>query len=87
MSGTWEAESLPVDDPLQPYMHKPVISRGGPNTTFVGRVVLELWSDGDSDDANMIAMTADAVDGRPAKLLERISSGLRRRLEKENPFV
>jgi hypothetical protein len=71
-SGTWKAESFPVDDPLQAYRKKPIISGAGSNTTYVGPVVIELWSDGGvSDDAKLIAITADAVDGKHAKLLER----------------
>lgn len=87
-SGTWKAESFPVDDPLRTYRKKPVISGAGPNTTYVGRVVIELWSDGGvSDDADMIAITADAVDSHHAKLLERIAQALPRRMQKGNPFA
>lgn len=88
-SGTWKAESSPVDDPLQAYRKKPVISRvGSSNATYLGRVVIELWSDGDvSDDAKMMAITADAVDGKHAKLLERITHALSRKLQQGNPFA
>lgn len=86
-SGTWKAESVPVDDPLQAYRKQPIISRAGPNVTYLGRVVIELWSDGGaSDDSEMIAVTSDAVDGKHAKLLERISPALSRSLQRGNPF-
>lgn len=86
-SGTWAAQSSPADDPLQAYRKKPIISHAGANATYVGRVVIELWSDsGVSDDAKMIAITADAVDGKHAKLLERIAPALSRRMQKGNPL-
>ncbi len=83
----WGAQSASVSDPLQAYRKKPIISAGGPNVTYVGRVVIELWSDGStSDDSKMIAMTADAVDGKHAKLLARIGTALSRRLQQGTPF-
>lgn len=86
-SGTWNAQSSPADDPLQAYRKKPIISRAGPGTTYVGRVVIELWSDGGvTDDAEMMAMTADAVDGKHAELLARITPALSRTMQKGNPF-
>jgi hypothetical protein len=87
-SGNWKAESFPVDDPLAAYRKKPVISGAGSDTTYVGRVVIELWSDGGmSDDAQMIAITADAVDGKHANLLERVTDALTRRMQQGNPFA
>lgn len=87
-SGTWKAESYPVDDPLQPYRKTPIISRAGSNVTYVGRVVIELWSDGGvSDDSEMLAMTADAVDGNHAELLSRVAHALPHRMQKGNPFA
>lgn len=87
-SGTWKAESVPVDDPLQGYRKKPIISGAGSNATYVGRVILELWSDGGvSDDAEMIAVTSDAADGQHAKLLERVAPALSRMMQKGNPLA
>ncbi|HEY7343231.1 MAG TPA: hypothetical protein VH591_20330 [Ktedonobacterales bacterium] len=87
-SGNWEAEIVPVDDPLAAYRKKPIISGAGSNATYMGRVVVELWSDGGvSDDAEMIAITADAVDGKHANLLERVTSALTRRMHQGNPFA
>lgn len=53
-SGEWKAETGSVDDPLQAYRRKPVISGAGPDASYVGRVVVELWSDGVSDDARCL---------------------------------
>lgn len=87
-SGNWKAEILRVDDPLAAYRKKPVISGAGSNATYVGRIVIELWSDGGvSDDAKMIAITADAVDGKHANLLERVSRALTRRMQQGNPIA
>jgi len=41
-AGKWTMETSRVDDPLQTYRKKPVISGAGPNATYVGRVVVEL---------------------------------------------
>jgi hypothetical protein len=87
-SGNWKAEISPVDDPLAAYRKQPVISGAGSNATYVGRVVIELWSDGGvSDDAKMIAITADAVDGKHANLLERVALALTRRMQQGNPLA
>jgi len=40
-----------------------------------------------SDDAKMLAITADAVDGKPADLLERVALALTRMLQQGNPFA
>lgn len=87
-SGHWKAGITSVDDPLAAYRKRPVISGAGPNATYVGRVVIELWSDGGtSDDAQMIAITADAMDGKHANLLERVAQALTRRMQQGNPFA
>lgn len=87
-SGKWVAQILPADDPLLPYRKKPIMSDAGPNATYVGRVVLELWSDGGvSDDAKMLAITADAVDGKHTQLLERVAQALSRKMQQGNPFA
>jgi hypothetical protein len=87
-SGNWKAEILSVDDPLAPYRKTPVISGAGPNATYLGRVVVELWSDGGvSDDAQMIAITADAVDGKHANLLERVTRALTLQMQQGNPLA
>jgi hypothetical protein len=87
-SGKWVAQILPADDPLLPYRKKPIMSDAGPNATYVGRVILELWSDdGVTDDAKMLAISADAVDGKHTKLLERIAQALLHRMQQGNPFA
>lgn len=87
-SGNWRAEtSRVVDDPLAAYRKKPVISGAGPNATYIGRVVIELWADTSvSDDADTIAITADAVDGKHANLLERVTLALTQRMQRGNPI-
>ena len=86
-SSTWNMEAPAVDDPLKGSHKKPVISSGGPNATYVGRVIIELW-DGTTarDDADRIAMVVGAVDGHHAELLERIATALTQRLRRGNPF-
>jgi hypothetical protein len=85
--GTWKAEVSSVDDPLMGYQKKPIISRGGPKSTYRGRVIIELWDNaGSPDDADNIAMAVGAVDGNNALLLERVASALSKRLQKGNPF-
>jgi hypothetical protein len=87
-SGTWASRSFPADDPLQAYRKKPIISHAGSDATYVGRIIIELWSDDNmTDDAEMIAITADAVDGKHAKLLDRITHALSRKMQKGNPFA
>lgn len=90
MSGptrTWQSGTFEADDPLANYRKKPIISQGGPNATYVGRIIIELWEEGPAtDDAQKIAISADAADGNHAKLLARIAASLPRRLEKGNPF-
>lgn len=86
-SSEWQQQVSSVDDPLEGYHKKPIISRGGPNATYLGRVVIELWDDASSpDDAAKIAMAVDAVGGDHATFLERVASALTQRLQKGNPF-
>jgi hypothetical protein len=86
-SGTWESETSPVDDPLQNYQKRPIISEAVPNTTYVGRVIIELWEDGSSPDDKMIAMTAEAVNGRHPQLLDRIAAALAKAMQRGNPLL
>jgi len=45
----WRKEEGTAPDPLAKYAHQPVISAGGPNSTYVGRVIVELWDSGTTD--------------------------------------
>jgi len=86
-SGTWNMEtSTEVDDPLKGYDKKPVISRGGPNATYVGRVIIEMWDGVGRDDGDRIAMVVGAMDGHHGEFLERIAAALTLRLQRGNPF-
>ena len=75
--GGWVATTAPVDDPLAAYQGKPVISRGGPNQQYLGRVVVELWDDGSPrDDSDKLSLSSDAVDGNHLHIRERIAKAL-----------
>ena len=87
MSGTWKKQSSPVDDPLAAYHGKPVISHGGPNQHYLGRVVVELWEDGSTrDDSYKLALSSDAVDGNYTKLRQRVAAALPVRVLRDSPF-
>jgi hypothetical protein len=87
-NGGWgrEAEGT-FPDPLAGFIGKPFISDGGPKSTYVGRVIVELWveppmgpqpaerSAADVDAGN-IAYSVDARDGNNAELLRRIAAAL-----------
>lgn len=74
---SWNASVVPADDPLAAHHKKPVISSGGPNATYLGRIVIELWDTPEArDDADRIALTSDASDGKHADLLSRIVTAL-----------
>ncbi|HLW01833.1 MAG TPA: hypothetical protein VKT82_24480 [Ktedonobacterales bacterium] len=78
------AQPAPVDDPLAAYQGKPVISRGGANQHYLGRVVVELWDDGSPrDDAHKLALSSDAVDGQHAKLCQRIAAAFPARVQSD----
>jgi hypothetical protein len=69
------------------YQKRPIITRGGPNQAYVGRVIIEMWEDASSpDDASKIAFVVDAVDGNHAAFLERVASALPQRLLRGNPL-
>jgi hypothetical protein len=75
--GDWKASVESADDPLAAYHLKPVISSGGPNATYLGRIVIELWDTPEArDDAYRIAMTSEEVDGKHADLLARLAAAL-----------
>jgi hypothetical protein len=85
---SWTVEVTQVDDPLAGYRKQPIISRGGPNASYVGCVIIEFWEDATAhDDGDRLAISADAVDGNHAQLLDRIAAALPLRLRKGNPFA
>lgn len=86
-SGSWQAKKGPADDPLAHYRKQPIISRTGPDSTYLGRVIIELYDDGRGGaDADNIAVTAGAMDGQHAQLLERVEKALATRLQRGNPL-
>jgi hypothetical protein len=86
-SSSWSSQQSTVPDPLKGYQRVPIISGGGPNSKYLGRVIIELWQeDGASDDSKMIAISADAVDGKHAQLLPRIAAALAQRMTRGNPL-
>jgi hypothetical protein len=77
--------------PLGAYHGQPILGQvaqgqGGASSQYIGRVVVELWDDGSQlDDAYKIIFSADATDGNPGKLLDRIAPALLKRAQKK-PF-
>jgi hypothetical protein len=85
--GTWSVETHDVDDPLKDCRKRPIISDAGPNATFVGRVIIEMWEDGSSlDDGQKLAIVPNAMDGKHAQFLERVAAALALRMQRGNPF-
>ena len=77
MAQNWKTEITEVNDPLANYQGQPIISRGSPTSTYLGRVVLELWQEGStSNDADGLAVTADAVNENHNGLLQRVAAAL-----------
>ena len=76
-----------VASPLIAYQGRPIM---GPNagTTYLGRVVFELWSDSNGviPDSSGIAFTSDAVNGNHAALLARVVAALPGFLTGGSPF-
>lgn len=86
-SDGWNMEtSTAVDDPLTGYDKKPVISRGGSNATYAGRVIIEMWDGVGRDDGDRIALVVGAIDGHHGEFLERVAAALTLRLQRGNPF-
>lgn len=76
-SHNWKASVGHVNDPLAAFHKKPIISSGGTDATYVGRIVIEMWDTPEArDDADRIAITSDAVDGKHADLLVRLAKAL-----------
>ncbi len=83
MSDKWQTQEFSADDPLSSHRGRPIISAGGPNQKYVGRVIIEFWeSDSARDDTNKIAYSADAVDGDHPALLRRVAAALAARVQK-----
>lgn len=76
-SHDWKASTGPVADPLAPFHRKPVMSSGGPNASYLGRVVIEMWDFPEArDDSDRIAVSSDAMDDKHADLLARVAKAL-----------
>ncbi len=96
----WEKQVSSAPDPLAAFRGKPVISGGGANRKYIGRVIVELWElvpqSGQTspvviDDVDGIAIRADATpsataSGDHAALLDRVAAALPQRIAKGNPF-
>lgn len=84
MSHTWSKQTGNVDDPLAAYHGKPILSQGGPNQHYLGRLVVELLEDGrPRDDSYKLALTAGAVDGNHANFTRRIAAALPVRVQRD----
>jgi hypothetical protein len=85
---SWQAsETSGAPDPLADYRHRPIISGGGGDLTYVGRVIVELWeSSSGLDDSRTMAMSAEARDGDHAALARRVAAALPRAVQRNRLF-
>ncbi len=76
-----QAHSYTGADPLAGFHGQPLVSDGGADSHYVGRVILELWEGPSQNDANGLAYAVDpAVGADSAHLLTRIANALPLRL-------
>lgn len=73
-------------DPLQNYYGKPLIGEAGPSMKYVGRLIIELYEQPYSSDANSLVLAFDPAPGESqGDLVKRIAAALPERL-KSIPF-
>lgn len=96
----WQKSVSSTADPLASYVGRPIISEGGANRKYIGRVIVELWEPVPQsgannsiviNDVNSMAISADAApsataNGDHATLLDRVAAALPQRVAKGNPF-
>lgn len=82
----WQGAEEAGPDPLAKYARQPIISAGAPNSTYVGRVILELWDSG-GDDWRSMAVSTDAAEGADAALLQRVAKALPTLTARRKPFT
>lgn len=91
MAKEWKQQptsSAAISDPLANHHAVPIMAQTGPDSQFVGRVIIELFDDGSAKpDSNKIAFTADAVDGDHAALIQRVAEALVERVHRTKPFT
>lgn len=76
-----QVQVVTAADPLAGYHDQPVISDGGPQARYIGRVIIELWEPlSQPNDVGGLAYTSEAVDGNNVALLQRIARALPLRL-------
>lgn len=85
MSKEWQHSSASSQpDPLSAYLDQPMIAHPGPNSRYVGRVIVELYENGsEKSDASKIAYTVDAIEGNYDTLALRIAKALVARLSQK----
>jgi hypothetical protein len=88
----WIKTQSNAPDPLANYMNRPIISGGGSDLRYAGRVIIELWDQVDTanasaaEDAQRLAISADAVNGDDAGLTKRITAALPAHVSRFHPF-
>ncbi len=76
--------SSSTGDPLAHNIGMPILGQQGVNSTFVGRVIVELWEESDGlDDSYHIAFSIDAASGDEKTLLQRVSLALSARVNRD----
>ena len=71
-----------VEDPLAPYRSRPVVSSApSSSATYLGRVVIELWTQEGISDANNLAIALDIPSGIESRaFLQRVADALQARI-------
>jgi hypothetical protein len=82
----WQGEEHAAPDPLAKYQGQPLISAASPSSTYVGRVIVELWDSG-GEDWRSLAVSADAAVGDNAALLQRVAAALPATAARRKPFT
>ncbi len=83
--GQSSTSSYAATDPLAGLHSQPIISNGGADSTFAGRVIIELWQKAGRADASGLAYVVEAIDGNHASLLNRVATALPLRLADNSP--
>ena len=77
-----------ISDPLANHRNVPILAEVGPDSRYVGRVIVELFDDDSSKpDSNKIAFSVGAVDGNKAVLIQRVADALVKRVQQTKPFT
>ena len=89
---SWIESETSAPDPLSNFVNRPIISGGGSDLRYAGRVIIEVWDRVDAssvsaaEDAQRLAISADASDGDAASLTARVVAALPAHVSRFHPF-